>query len=126
MEEQNMQDAPQPYSEAEYKHHVKDVYKTTIILSIVTIVEVAFALFYEFVLIENYGAPRMPLMLFVIAASLVKAYWIMAVFMHMKHENKGFTLSLLVPTGFLIWGIIAFLLEGSNWGVLRGGWLDSF
>ena len=107
--------AHQPMSQEEYKHHVKDVYKTTWILSIVTIVEVVIALAYEFIGIKQMGLPRLPLNIFVIVASLFKAYWIMSIFMHVKHEKKAFTLSIILPFLFLIWAIIAFLWEGNTW-----------
>ena len=112
--------AHEPMSQEEYKHHVKDVYKTTIILSIITIVEVLLAWAYEEFLV--YGAaeaPRWPLRIFVVLASGLKAYWIMAVFMHVKHETKGFIYSIFVPTIFLVWAIIAFSWEGASWAEMR-------
>lgn len=126
MIEEQTEEVHKPYSEEEYKHHVKDVYKTTGILAAVTIVEVVFALLYEKYGIEDAGMPRLPLMIFVTVASLVKAYWIMAVFMHVKHEKKGFILSILVPTLFLVWAIIAFMLEGDSWSWLRENVLNGF
>ncbi|MGB1248799.1 MAG: cytochrome C oxidase subunit IV family protein [Chitinophagales bacterium] len=102
-------------TQEEYKSSVRAVYRTTLILSAVTIIEVGFALFYEFYLMEHFGAPRMLLNLFVIAASIVKAYWIMAVFMHLGHENKTFIFTILFPLVFLIWGVICFCWEGASW-----------
>ena len=110
--------AHQPYTPEEYKKSVAQIWKTTAILSIVTVVEVAFALFYEFVLIPK-GAPRLALSLFVVAASVVKAFFIMSVFMHLGHEKKGFQFSILFPFTFLIWGIISFCLEGSAWEAMK-------
>lgn len=101
-------------SEAEYKHHKTDVWKTTILLSIVTIVEVLFAIYYERSLIPN-GAPLWALRVFLIIASLVKAVYIMAVFMHVKHEKKSFILTITIPFTLLIWMIIAFMGDGNSW-----------
>jgi hypothetical protein len=109
--------AHEPMSPEEYKHHVRDVYKTTVILSIITIVEVAIALIYEFVGIRQHGLPHLPLSIFVITASLVKAYWIMSVFMHIKHEKTAFTMTIMLPFLFLIWAIIAFIWEGHYWNL---------
>ena len=103
----------------EYNHHKKDVYKTTGILSIITIVEVLFALFYEFKLVRELGWPRIPLNIFLIVASLLKGIFIMGVFMHVKHETKGFIMTILCPFAFLIWMIIAFMWEGASWSEMR-------
>lgn len=101
-------------SDHDYKHHKTDVWKTTIILSVVTIVEVIFAIYYERSLIPN-GAPLWLLRLFLIVMSLLKAGYIMAVFMHVKHETKSFIYTILIPFTLLIWMIIAFLYDGDAW-----------
>lgn len=101
-------------SQEDYKHHKSDVWKTTILLSIVTIVEVAFAIFYENTLIPA-GWPQWLLRVFLIVMSLVKAGYIMAVFMHVKHEKKAMIVTILVPFTMLIWMIISFLMEGNSW-----------
>ncbi|MCU0328407.1 MAG: cytochrome C oxidase subunit IV family protein [Chitinophagales bacterium] len=101
-------------TQEEYDHHKSDVYKTTVILSIITIVEVAFALFYEAYLIPK-DWPVAPLKVSLVVMSLLKAYWIMFVFMHVKHENKGMKLSIFLPFTLLIWMIISFIWEGSYW-----------
>lgn len=103
-------------TQEEYTQSKKDVYRTTIILSIVTVVEVLGSIVYESVVDP---ATRWPLMLFVTMASIVKAYWIMKVFMHVGHENKGFVFTLLFPFVFLVWAIIAFAADGSHFHALR-------
>ena len=91
--------------------NVREVYRTTAILSVVTIVEVVGALMYEKYALPA-GYPRIVLV-FVSVASLIKAYWIMAVFMHVNHEKKGFTLPFFSHS-LLILAIIAFSMDGSN------------
>lgn len=105
-------------SQSEYQHHKADVWKTTIILSIVTIVEVVFAIYYERSLIPN-GAPLWALRLFLIVMSLLKAGYIMAVFMHLKHETKAFKWTILLPFTLLIWMIVAFLYDGDAWNSMN-------
>ena len=73
-------------TQEEYKKNVREVYRTTAILSVVTIVEVVGALMYEKYALPA-GYPRIVLSIFVSVASLIKAYWIMAVFMHVNHEK---------------------------------------
>lgn len=106
-------------TQEEYIQNKKDVYKTTGILAVVTVVEVVFALWYEFSLMESLGLPRWPLMVFVTLASAIKAYWIMRVFMHVGHEKKGFVFSILFPFTFLIWAILAFSIDGLHWDAMR-------
>jgi len=101
-------------SEADYKHHKADVFKTTILLSAVTIIEVLVAIYYEKNLIPAGWSVGL-LRVFLIVASLVKAVYIMAVFMHVKHETRAFILSITIPFTLFIWMIIAFLYDGDDW-----------
>lgn len=102
-------------TQEEYKQGKKDIWSTTIILSIVTIVEVLGSIAYE----NLVDSTRLPLMIFVTLASVVKAYFIMKVFMHVGHENRGFVYTLLFPFVFLVWAIIAFSAEGSHIHAMR-------
>ena len=63
---------------------------------------------------------RMALNIFMVVATLVKAFYIVSIFMHMKYEKKALALTVLMPLAFLIWFIIAFLWEGISWNVMRG------
>ena len=96
--------------QATHKEKVALVWKTTLILSIVTVVEVTGALLYPDTL------PRIILTLFVIAMSILKAYYIVGTFMHLKFEIKNLIVTVLLPFMFLIWFIISFLWEGSWYG----------
>lgn len=103
-------------SEQEYKEGVSAVWKVTGILAVVTIVEVVGALLYPATM------PRIVLNLFFIIMSVAKAYYIIAVFMHMGHERRALQLTVLLPMLFLVWAIIAFLWEGSAWLSMRSIW----
>lgn len=107
-------------SAEQYKSQVSAVWRATIILSIVTIVEVAAALVY----MNAYpnGEFRMLLNSFFIVMSLAKAYFIVGEFMHVRYETRALTLTILVPLVFLIWFIIAFLWEGAEWLNNREMW----
>ena len=61
-----------------------------------------------------YGAA-----LIIAVLSAYKAYYIIYNFMHMGHEVPGLRMSVLLPTGLLISGMIAFFQEGSAWGARR-------
>ncbi|MBL7789291.1 MAG: cytochrome C oxidase subunit IV family protein [Chitinophagales bacterium] len=101
-------------TDGDYKHHKADIWKTTGILSFVTVFEVGFAIWYEKSLIPG-GAPLWALQLTLVVLSLLKAGYIMAVFMHVKHETRAFILTILVPFSLLIWMIISFIYDGNDW-----------
>ena len=100
----------------EYQSQVGGVWRVTVILAIVTIVEVVAALLYP------HSMPRIVLNLFFIVMSLAKAFYIVGVFMHMSYERRALQLTVLLPTLFLVWAIIAFLWEGSVWLDYRSIW----
>jgi len=103
-----------------YKKQVAAVWRATIWLSVITVVEVVAALLW----LNIFGdtGPKMLLNGFFIVASLLKAYFIVGEFMHTKYETRALTLTILVPTVFLIWFIIAFLWEGAEWQNNREMW----
>lgn len=106
-------------SEDEYKSQVSAVWKATAWLSAITIVEVVAALAW----MEFMGdSPKLLLNSFFIAASLLKAYFIVGEFMHVRYEARALALTILTPTIFLIWFIIAFLWEGDAWKSNRQKW----
>jgi cytochrome c oxidase subunit 4 len=50
-----------------------------------------------------------------LALTLVKAGYIVKVFMHLGDEFKGFIITVLIPLVLFIWFIIAFLADGHFW-----------
>lgn len=103
-------------TEAEYKESVSGVWKVTVWLTVITIIEVVFALTY----IKFPFVPRWMLNLTFIIASLGKAFFIIGEFMHLKYEKRAFIISLAIPMIFLVWAIIAFMWEADAWFHLRG------
>jgi cytochrome c oxidase subunit IV len=99
-----------------YETSKKIALRTIILLAIITVVEVLIALAGKGYLFG--GALVMPwyiMNLLMICLSVYKAYKIVFEFMHMGYEVRGLALSVLLPTLLLVWGIIAFLYEGSAW-----------
>jgi hypothetical protein len=108
----------------EYNQSKSDVLKTIIILSVVTVAEVGIAIGYDhFMGKEGHG--KIFINLIMAIASIIKVYFIMGTFMHLKHEKKWFIITVFAPFAFLIWAIIAFSVEGSSWEAMRG-WLNLF
>ena len=100
----------------DYKKSKRIDLQTIILLGVITIVEVLIALAGKGYLFG--GALVMPwyiMNLLMIILSVYKAYKIVYEFMHMGYEVRGLALSVLLPTLLLVWGVIAFLYEGSAW-----------
>ena len=51
-----------------------------------------------------------------IGLTILKAFFIVGEFMHLKHETKGLIWTILVPTVLLIWLLVALVTEGSAIG----------
>ena len=90
--------------------------KTILLLGVITLVEVFIALLGKGYIIKGFELPHFLIMGAMIVLSLVKAYYIVYEFMHMKYEVPGLVKSVLLPTLLLVWAIIAFTYEGSAWG----------
>jgi len=48
-----------------------------------------------------------------VVLTLVKAFYIVADFMHLKHEVKALVMSIVLPIAFIAWFILAMLIEGT-------------
>jgi cytochrome c oxidase subunit IV len=102
---------------AESVKMVKLILKTTLWLSIITIVEIVAAVLLTDLFVKN----NMLIVLnsFYIIMSLAKAFFIVSVFMHMKFEVKFLALTVLIPMGFLLFAVITMLAEGNSWLEMR-------
>jgi cytochrome c oxidase subunit IV len=47
-----------------------------------------------------------------ILMTIVKAFYIVGEFMHLKHEVKALIWSIVIPTVFIVWLVLALLIEG--------------
>ncbi|MBL0309962.1 MAG: cytochrome C oxidase subunit IV family protein [Bacteroidetes bacterium] len=112
------------WTEGEYKDSRKEVLKTILILSAVTVVEVGIAISYD-TFAQDGGKFRWVINLLMAVFSIVKVVYIMGVFMHLKHEKKWFIITVLSPFMFLVWAIIAFSMEGASWQYMRT-WMNMF
>ena len=72
----------------------------------------------EFVIAFTVGRGVTRNVIFILM-TLAKAFYIVAEFMHLKHEVRGLILTISLPCIFLLWFILACLIEG-DW--YNGGW----
>ena len=71
------------------------------------------ALEFVFVFFMSPGTARNTIF---IILTIFKAFFIVAEFMHLKHETKGLIWTILVPTALLVWLLVALITEGSAIG----------
>lgn len=86
------------------KEKVKKIWMVALILAIVTAIEFVFAF--------TMAAGTLRTAIF-IGLTVVKAFYIVAEFMHLRHEVKVLIWSILLPMVFVVWLIIALLVEGN-------------
>lgn len=89
---------------------VKRIWQVFGILLFLTAIEFLVALGF----VHHWGLVQKGLALnvFYIVLTLIKAYYIVAYFMHLKFEKKGFILCCTVVFAFIVYFIILVLLEG--------------
>ena len=51
--------------------------------------------------------------------TLLKAYYIVSVFMHLGDEIRNMIMTITVPLVLFVWFIVAFLWDGNSWKILR-------
>lgn len=94
----------------ESKSKVKKIWMVTAILSIITIVEVGLGLYSHY-----KGMPKVFINTVFVVLTLLKAAYIVKVFMHLGDEVKNMISTVLIPLTLFIWFIIAFLYDGNFW-----------
>ncbi|MFN7199212.1 MAG: cytochrome C oxidase subunit IV family protein [Bacteroidota bacterium] len=115
------------FEEVTFHHHTDDatfkkkVKNTTILLSILTIVELAIGL-----IIYNMHKGDAPTELLVLMfkgmvciLTLAKAYYIVSVFMHLGDEIRNMIMTIVVPLLLFVWFIAAFIWDGNSYKNLR-------
>lgn len=95
---------------AESKAKVRNIWKITLYLSIITIIEVAIGLYCHY----NNVHKTIPNIGFIVM-TLLKAGLIVSVFMHLGDELKNMIMTIIIPLSLFIWFIIAFLSDGHFW-----------
>ena len=81
------------------------IWKTFWILLILTAI--------EFVIAFTMPANTLRVAIFC-GMTIVKAFYIVGEFMHLKHEVKTLIWAVLVPTVFVIWLLVALIYEGGH------------
>ena len=93
----------------ESKNQVKRIWKIFWILLVITVAEVIMGMFF------SHSLPKALVNFGFLALTIIKAGFIVAVFMHLGDELKNFMVTVLVPLVLFVWFIIAFLADGGFW-----------
>ena len=93
----------------------KGIWKTFWILLAITVFEVGLAFAY----LEWDFMPRLLLNSIFVCLTILKAFFIVAEFMHLRSEIKNLIMTILIPLLLFIWFIIAFLADGDSWKNMR-------
>lgn len=86
------------------------IWRTFIILSVITA--------FEFTLAYLMKAGTFRTSIFV-GMTLIKAFYIVGEFMHLKHEVKSLIWAITIPVVFIVWLLIALMTEGGSIFELR-------
>lgn len=97
----------------------KSIYRTALILTALTALEFTIAGFKHHLAstlgFSQEAADMIVLVTFVVL-TIFKAFYIVAEFMHLKHEVKVLAMTIILPFLFVIWLIIGLVVDGGNWG----------
>ena len=96
---------------------VKEIVRVTVILSVLTIVELILGFWMMGMPLES--GMRLGVKGAIIILMMAKAFYIVAYFMHLKHEIKNLIMTIVVPLALFVWFIIAFLYDGNSFRHLR-------
>jgi cytochrome c oxidase subunit IV len=108
-------------SEITYHHAPSEgtsrIWRTTIILSVLTLIELSFGL-----LMYATDFPHVVDMFIkgvIVILTLAKAFYIISIFMHLGDEIRNMIMTLALPALLFVWFITAFLWDGSSFRALR-------
>ena len=95
----------------------KEIWKITGYLTVLTIVE----LILGFVMMDwpEESGKRMAVKGVIIILMLWKAFYIIAYFMHLRHEVRNMIMVIAIPSLLFLWFITAFLMDGQSFKDLR-------
>jgi cytochrome c oxidase subunit IV len=95
------------------------IWKIFWVLSFLTIIELALGYFLYFKGHTISDGTILTTKCVIGILTLLKAYYIVSVFMHLGDEVRNLIMTICVPLVLFVWFIIAFLMDGNSWKNLR-------
>ena len=86
------------------KAKIRKIWMTCLILGVITAIEFVFA--------YQMGAGALRTSIFIVM-TILKAFYIVSEFMHLKYEAKALIWSIILPMVFVVWMLVAFANEGN-------------
>ena len=110
-------------ADAEHSHGHSEgtgrIWKIFWLLSFLTIIELALGYFLYFKGADLSHTTVLTTKVVIGVLTLLKAYYIVSVFMHLGDEVRNMIMTICVPLVLFIWFIIAFLYDGNSWKNMR-------
>ncbi len=103
----------QGHAEADFS--TKTIWRTFWILLIITCVELTIGMF----IAPHFHSLKIMFNILYIFLTLIKAFYIVAEFMHLRHELKNLLMTIIVPLFLFVWFVAAFLWDGNSYRNLR-------
>lgn len=103
------------HAHAEPSFSTKIIWRTFWILLIITCVELTIGMF----IAPHFHNLKIMFNILYIFLTLVKAFYIVAEFMHLRHELKNLLMTIVVPLFLFVWFVAAFLWDGNSYRNLR-------
>ena len=98
----------------------KEIWRVTIILSVLTLVELALGFWMTTMDFES--TERHYIKGVILILMLAKAFYIVGYFMHLRHEIRNLIMTVCVPMLLFVWFIIAFLADGNSFKNDKNKW----
>lgn len=103
------------FGHAEPSFSTKTIWRTFWILLIITCVELTIGMF----IAPHFHSIKIMFNVLYIFLTLIKAFYIVAEFMHLRHEIKNLIMTIIVPLFLFLWFVAAFLWDGNSFRNLR-------
>lgn len=103
------------HGHAEPSFSTKTIWRTFWILLIITCIELIIGMF----IAPRFPSIKLMFNILYIFLTLLKAFYIVAEFMHLRHELKNLIMTIIVPLFLFLWFVAAFLWDGNSYRDLR-------
>src|SRR5579872_2374495 len=105
---------------AHVKFDTRPIWRTFWVLLVITQFEITLATVHMKLVEHGHEfPPKMVLNGVYLILTCAKAFYIIAEFMHLRHEIKNLIMTIAVPACLFIWFLLAFVLDGNSYRNLR-------